>query len=162
MRSARCCMPISPRCPRAISGIEANAVILDRQAHLATRPPQLDAGAVRIGVLDDVVQRLLRHAVEGLLDVQRQALFGLDLDRHRQAGAPLDRRTVVAQRLGQAIGLQALRAQLEDQGPHLGQGVPLQLLQLGACHRLGVTIQQHLQRAGGQAHAEQRLRDGES
>ena len=61
----------------------------------------------------------------------------------------------------QAVLLEVARAELEDEGAHLGQRLALELAELGqlGAGRLGVAIEQHLDRAGHQRHREERLGD---
>ena len=84
-RSARDRIPASPRCPSgtpAGSKPRPSSVTRSRTvAHGATPDPDL-AGA---GVLDDVVERLLRDPVQRLLDLDRRPIRQVGLDHDRAA-----------------------------------------------------------------------------
>ena len=62
-------------------------------------------------------------------------------------------------RADEAVLLEVARAELEDQRPHLGERLALELAQLGELRprRVGVAVEQHLDRARHEGHREQRL-----
>ena len=100
------------------------------QPDAARDPAELEPDLARPGVLDDVVERLLRDPVEDLLDRQRQALVERALDDDRQADPALERGRVRPQRAGQPVLLEVARAELEDERAHLGQRLALEVAQL--------------------------------
>ena len=123
------------------------------------RPTDLEADLPRAGVLDDVVERLLRDPVEDLLDGERQPLVERALDDDRQPDPTLERRGVGAQRAGQAVLLEVAGPELEDQRAHLGQRLALEVAELGelAARRIDVAVEQQLHRARDEGHREERL-----
>ena len=129
-RSARERIPVSPRWPSGtlVGSKPRPSSVTSRRTPSGTRPTSSRTCA-RAGVLDDVVERLLGDPVERLLDLDRRPLRQLGLDHDRQPDPPGQRRRVRAQRLDQAVLLDVARPELEDQRPHLGQGVALQLAQ---------------------------------
>ena len=161
-RSDRARMPGQPEMPVGDAvGVEALAVVLDPEAGAAVVVADVDPDLPGRGVLHDVVERLLGDAVEDLLGRQRQAVGQVALDDDRQPEPALEGRRVGLERAHEAVLLQVPGPQLEDQRPHLGEGLALQLAQLGQllAGRVRVAVQQHLDRAGHERHREQRLRD---
>ncbi len=84
------------------------------------------------------------------------------LDLHRDAGPAGDGLAQLLEQIGQIRLGQRRRAQLQEQGAHLGQGAPGELAQLlqprGALLRVArVDARQHLR---DEAHREERLADG--
>ncbi len=71
-RAARACRRGRGR-SRASSGVKPHAVVLDHRRHHAPLAGEQDAHRRRPRVLDDVRQRLLDDAVEGRLDLVREA-----------------------------------------------------------------------------------------
>ena len=140
--------------------VETGTVIDDRESNGLLDPAELEVHLSGACVLDHVVQGLLSDAVERVLDLDRQALGEVGLEEDRQADPALHRRRVGPQGMDQAVLLEAARPQLEDQCPHLGQGIPLQVAQdadlLGRRGR--ITAQQDLDAAGDERHREQGLR----
>jgi hypothetical protein len=84
-----------------------------------------------LGVLDDVVQRLLGDTIEGHVDLFGQGMEVVHVHRHRNAGAAGSGFAQLAQQVAQVGFDQGCRAELEQQGPHLGQGAPAQLAEFG-------------------------------
>ena len=101
-----------------------------RRTPLAIRPTSSRTWRAA-GVLDDVVERLLGDPVEGLLDRQRQALVERALDDDRQPDPALERRRVGLERADQPVLLEVAGPELEDQRPHLGERLALEVAQLG-------------------------------
>ena len=104
-----------------------------------TPPPaasDVDADLPGGGVLDDVVERLLGDPVEHLLDGQRQALRR-GRSRRRSAGrsGPGARRVWVLSARTRPSCSRLPGPQLEDQRPHLGQGLALEVAQLDRAAR---------------------------
>src|SRR6187397_1397491 len=106
--------------------IEPLAVVHDPQADPAGDPADLEPDLAGAGVLDHVVESFLRDPVEDLLDRQRQPLVERALDHDRQAEPTLERGRVGPQRPAQAILLQVAGPELEDQCPHLREGLALE------------------------------------
>src|SRR5690606_3168939 len=148
--------------------LEPLTVVRDvqRQLTVVTAKPDLDPR--RTGVFYDVVQRLLRDAIDRLLYRER----GLRLfAQHRRDGEPVagfEGRRLLGQRRDETFHLQRLGAQLEDQRAHLRQPCFGQredvVERLGEWPRRGVAVQhaveQRARRASAQRDAVQRLRDG--
>ena len=72
---------------------------------------------------------------------------------------PWSARGVGPQRAGQAVLLEVARSELEDQRAHLGQGLALEVAELGelAARRVDVAVEQQLHRARDEGHREERL-----
>ena len=121
--------------------------------------PDLEADLARRGVLDDVVERLLRDPVEDLLDGQREPLIERALDHDRQPDPALERGGVRPQRAGEPVLLEVAGTQLEDQRAHLGERLALEVAQLAelASGGVRVAVEQQLDRARHERHREQRL-----
>ena len=113
------------------------------------------------GVLDDVVERLLGDPVEDLLDRQRQPLVEVALDDDRQPDPALQGGAVGLEGTDQPVLLEVAGPQLEDERPHLGEGLALEVAQLAELRprRGRVAVEQHLDGARHERHREQRLGD---
>src|SRR5947209_19643499 len=104
-------------------GIETLPVVFDEQHQ---RPilvgVKANDGMRCLGVLDHVVERLLSTPIQMFLNgiVDRDAVSGsLHLDRKPLPGT--HGRSMLAESGGQSLFLQSTWAELEDQGPHLGE-----------------------------------------
>ena len=84
---------------------------------------------------------------------QRQPLVERALDHDRQPDPTLERGGMRPEGAGQAVLLQVAGPQLEDQRPHLGEGLALQLPELGELGPGGadIAVEEHLDRARDQA-----------
>ena len=135
--SARARIPASPRWP---SGTRAGSKPLPSswtrsRTPLATRPT-LEADLPRPGVLDDVVEGLLRDPVEGLLD--RRAAAARRASHSTTIGSPIRPWSAAAvgpQRADRPSCSRLPGPELEDQRPHLGQRLALEVAQLAELRR---------------------------
>ena len=139
--------------------VEALAVVADPEDNrrAAAVDGQLDLACRR--VLDDVVERLLGDPVEDLLDRERQPLRQVARDDDREADPALERRRMGPQGGQQPVLLEVPGPQLEDQGPHLGQCLALEVAERGQllAGRRRVAIDEELRASSDEGHAEQRL-----
>ena len=163
IRVARACIPASPRWPAGTwDGSKPLPSSSMRSRTPDTRPTHLDADLPGSRVLHDVVERLLGDAVQGLLDRQREPLVAeRALDHDRQPDPALEGRGMGLERPSQAVLLEVPGPELEDERPHLREGLALQLAQLGHLGpgRLDVAVQQQLDGPRDEGHREQRLGD---
>ena len=87
---------------------------------------------LRLGMFDDVVQRLLGDPVEGYVNIFRQIGHWVALQRHcdRDAAAAGDRLGQLPQQVAEVRLYQRGRPQLQEQSAHLGQRAAGELAQL--------------------------------
>ena len=118
---------------RDAAGVEAVAVIGDDQPKRPRLADEIDPDLARASVLDHVVEGLLGDPVAGVLVGDGQAILvaveAISLEDDRQPGPALDRRGMGPQGMDEAVLLEAAWSQLEDERPHLCQGVLLKLAQ---------------------------------
>ena len=83
------------------------------------------------------------------------------LDDDRQPDPALERGGVRPERVDEAVLLEVARPQLEDQRPHLGEGLALEVAQLGELVRRArrIAVEQQLHGPRHEGHREQRLGD---
>ena len=122
---------------RARGGVEADAVVPHRDRHYAVVGVDADGDRLRPGVADGVVQRLLDDAVELHLHGRGELERAVDLQVGFQAVGAAEDIEVLPHGGDEAVGLEARRAQLEDQRPQLGLRLARELphavdLRLGA------------------------------
>ena len=125
LEAVRRSSPPGPASPPARGGPSAHAARIEaagrrRRSRSTTQPvlaAEVEPDLPGAGVLDDVVERLLRDPVEDLLDLERQPLVDLAVDHDRQADPALQRRAVGAQRVNQPVRPRGCRAGARRSAP---------------------------------------------
>src|SRR3954447_3555826 len=109
--------------------IEPAAVVRHAQPDTLGDAADLHTHLARSGVLDDVVERLLRDAVQRLLHIDGRTLRQVGLHDHGQPDPPGERRSMRPERGDQTLLLDVAGPELEDQRPHLRERVTLEVAQ---------------------------------
>src|SRR5918994_5360771 len=125
-RPAQVCDALAHRLQAEVSWerarrIEAPTIVANFQEDLVRVLLQPQLHTLSLGVLERVVQGLLGDAIDCLFYLQRRVWFGAKGHVDRKPVARLHQCRLFFQSSDQALGRQGLRAQLEDQGTHLGQ-----------------------------------------
>ena len=140
-------------------GVEADAVVGDRDAQVPVVGAQPDVDAAGAGVAQGVLQRLLGDA-QDLARAGARLGVALDAQRDRVAVHALQHVDVLAQRGGQALALGRRRAQLEDQRAQLVHRLARELLQAAQLRLglVGVAVDDGGRRLGREREPEELLR----
>ena len=146
-----------------IGGRETAAVVADAQLGSARgQVPERDCGSTGAGMLDDVVERLLRNTVEGHMGIAREHARAFHIHLHRNAFPAGGGFGQLAQQIAE-LGLgEGSRAELEKQRAHFGQRAAAELAQLAQQGQAFVVVAlPHCgESLGDQAGREESLGDG--
>ena len=119
--ASRSPMPSSPSPSPPPSGGEAAAVVLDHGGDRAAAASEDDADRARLGVLDDVRQRLLHDPVERRLDVARQPVADVRLEVDAHPGLLGEGVAQALERRDEAEVVERLRPQLDREAADVVQ-----------------------------------------
>src|SRR5262249_40286707 len=141
--------------------VEPSTIVLDTEPHAVAVPNQVDLNMLRVRVLDDVAERLLRNSIENHLNLWRQPALTVDIHVHLECWrAPGGRLSELLHQVREIHLRDRRRPQLDQHRSHLGQCSPGKALKLlnGASPLLWIGGPDTWQRLRIQSSREERLR----